>query len=97
MTDFTLINEVTKIVATSIGIIAVLGGFIFWIIKLSFKRGELYQLFKTLVEEVSSIKKTIDAKFIDNDAKHTEHKNQFRKHDKRITTLEVKSDAKKDS
>lgn len=94
MIDLVLI---IKTIGTLLGIIAMLGAFMFWLIKIAFKRGELYQLFKNLVEEVKYIREMVEDKFIDNDAKHRKHTEKLQVHDKRITTLEVINDVKRNT
>lgn len=95
MHDLVFIKELLTVVGSVTAILVALGSIILFIIKKSFQRGEGYQLFKSLVEEVSSIKKLIDDKFIHNDAKHREHEERLFRHNNRITVLEVITDVKK--
>lgn len=94
MTSIIFIKEILTIIGSVTAILIALGGLILWIAKNQFRKGELYQLFKNLVAKVTSIEEMIEDKFIDNDTKHRRHTEQFQKHDIRITTLEVKDNAK---
>lgn len=95
--NLTFAKELLTIIGSVTAILCALAGLVLWIIKKAFQRGELYQLFKSLVNKVSSIEEMIEDKFIDNDTKHKKHSEQFHKHDNRITKLEVISNVKENS
>jgi len=102
MTDLSLIKDVTAIIGSTIAIIAVLVTAFVWSMKRAIKKGEGYQLFKSLVEEVKSMSKVMDKEFVKNNREHDgfkadyrEIKEEVKEHDIRINTLEVKTDGKK--
>jgi hypothetical protein len=95
MTEIIYYKELFIVIGAVTAILATIGGFFLWVLKMSFQKGKLYQLFETLVEKVSSIEELIDDKFIDNDSKHQEHKDVLVEHHTRITTLEVINDVKR--
>ena len=97
MTGFVFAQQLITIIASTIAILIAIISFILWIAKHQFRKGEFYQLFKSLGQEVKYIREMVQTKFNDSDSKHNNHFKIIQTHDKRITKLEVINDVKKDT